>query len=230
MSIEFEIRDQEIVKAYASGLTIIEVGEQFNKSSSRVSQILKEQNYPTRSDKLDLTNQRFGRLLVLKEAKKKRKGFTYWLCKCDCGNEVIVKTNCLRNEHTKSCGCYRVDFAAEQFTTHGLSCGGKQSPEYKILHSAKRRAKKANLSFNLDISDIVIPECCPVFPEIKLKCNEGCVDFNSPTLDRIIPELGYIKGNVIIISHKANSIKNSATFEELRRVADWLELKVKLNR
>ena len=46
---------------------------------------------------------------------------------------------------------------------------------------------------------------------------------NSPSLDRIVPELGYIPSNVVVISYKANAIKRNATPQEIRRVADFYE-------
>ena len=69
-----------------------------------------------------------------------------------------------------------------------------------------------------------MPDCCPVLG-IKLernrdKCGPGP---GSPTLDRIVPSLGYVPGNVVVISHKANSIKSNATAAEIRAVADWLD-------
>lgn len=54
--------------------------------------------------KLDLTGQRYGRLMVLAPAENIG-GRTAWLCRCDCGQETIVKTYHLRSGHTKSCGC-----------------------------------------------------------------------------------------------------------------------------
>lgn len=58
---------------------------------------------------LDLTGQRFGKLTVLSKAEDYIQPCgqtrTAWLCKCDCGNTKIVTTNCLRGNHTKSCGC-----------------------------------------------------------------------------------------------------------------------------
>lgn len=53
---------------------------------------------------LDLTGERYGSLTVLKRAENQQNG-TAWLCKCDCGNEVIVYTKALRRGSTKSCGC-----------------------------------------------------------------------------------------------------------------------------
>lgn len=54
--------------------------------------------------KVDLSSQRFGRLTVLAPAENVG-GRTAWLCRCDCGKEVVVKTHHLRSGHTKSCGC-----------------------------------------------------------------------------------------------------------------------------
>ena len=55
---------------------------------------------------LDLTGQRYGRLTVLRRAEKVG-GKTAWVCRCDCGNETIVKTTCLRTGATTTCGCLR---------------------------------------------------------------------------------------------------------------------------
>ena len=56
--------------------------------------------------KLELTGQRYGRLVVLRQAENIGKR-TAWLCRCDCGNEVVVRTDRLRSGHTTSCGCKR---------------------------------------------------------------------------------------------------------------------------
>lgn len=55
-------------------------------------------------ERLDLTGQRFGMLTVLCPAEKIGVK-TAWVCRCDCGNESIVKTYRLRNGHTRTCGC-----------------------------------------------------------------------------------------------------------------------------
>ncbi len=54
--------------------------------------------------KLNLTGQRFGRLTVVGPAENVGER-TAWLCRCDCGQSVVVKTCRLRTGHTKSCGC-----------------------------------------------------------------------------------------------------------------------------
>lgn len=91
-----------------------------------------------------------------------------------------------------------------------------------ILRSAKHRAKVQNLPFNLELEDIVIPELCPVFGT-PLVCNagQGGAKHDSPSLDKIIPELGYVKGNVQIISNLANVMKHDATPEQLVAFGEW---------
>jgi len=89
--------------------------------------------------------------------------------------------------------------------------------------SAKIRASKHNIPFNLDFSDFPeIPKKCPVLG-IPLKFNSRSGPCgNSPTLDRIIPALGYVKGNIKIISHRANTIKSDATEAEILAVAKYV--------
>jgi hypothetical protein len=90
-----------------------------------------------------------------------------------------------------------------------------------FMHSsAKCRARKKGLEFNIDKEDIIIPELCPImgFP---LKSNTK-LQKDSPTLDRIIPELGYVKGNIWVISALANTMKQNATKEELKKFATWI--------
>lgn len=58
---------------------------------------------------IDLVDQKFGKLVVIKEAYRKKN--VYWRCLCDCGNETIVIGTGLRNGHTTSCGCSRIDGA-----------------------------------------------------------------------------------------------------------------------
>jgi hypothetical protein len=100
------------------------------------------------------------------------------------------------------------------------------SRERKMLTRVKWRAKMSDTPFNLELSDIKIPECCPILGiPLFIKCGRGGPGPNSPSLDRIKPELGYVKGNVEVISQKANVIKQNASSKELRLVADWVESK-----
>lgn len=64
----------------------------------------------------DLTNQRFGRLLVLKYHHSDKEGHTFWECQCDCGNKTIVRRDALLENKTVSCGCYHSENSSERFT------------------------------------------------------------------------------------------------------------------
>lgn len=87
--------------------------------------------------------------------------------------------------------------------------------EKYIYWRTKRRSEKEGHPFNLDLEDIIIPKYCPILG-IELDRYEGFDNFNVPSIDKIIPELGYIKGNIRIISKKANMMKLNANFEELK--------------
>ena len=92
----------------------------------------------------------------------------------------------------------------------------------RTLNSARHRAKKRGMEFNITVDDIIIPQVCPVLG-IKLQVNNGVAtrkNGDSPSLDRINNALGYIKGNVRVISARANHLKSDATIEEIRAVYD----------
>ena len=71
------------------------------------------------SRKIDLIGKRFGRLVVIREAGRKRKEVV-WECLCECGNTKIVNGYALRSGHTQSCGCYAIKRAKESNTKHGM--------------------------------------------------------------------------------------------------------------
>lgn len=80
---------------------------------------------------IDLTGKRFGRLVVLEQDFPKHGNTNArWKCKCDCGNVVTVRSTCLRNGTSQSCGCYRADYVRQKMTTHGKS----NSRLYHIWH------------------------------------------------------------------------------------------------
>jgi hypothetical protein len=62
---------------------------------------------------IDITGQRFGKLIVLEKAERPQ-GYTnkslYWLCQCDCGKQKIVSSSALHSGHVKSCGCLNHKF------------------------------------------------------------------------------------------------------------------------
>lgn len=79
-----------------------------------------QKDYFNRKFKVSLVGRRFNRLLVLKYYGSNSHKNALWECKCDCGNTVVVSSNCLMSGHSGSCGCY-VKFI------NGLKCGPKSS-------------------------------------------------------------------------------------------------------
>jgi len=102
----------------------------------------------------------------------------------------------------------------------------KENPERGLLKLAKQRCKKSGVKCTITQEDIVIPEFCPILG-IKLEFGDMKDRDSSPSLDRILPELGYVPGNVAVISYKANRIKNEGTAEQHRRIADWMDAQLK---
>jgi hypothetical protein len=96
----------------------------------------------------------------------------------------------------------------------------RRKPVNRMLNRARARAKKYGLDFNIEESDIVIPTHCPLLG-IELYIAEGrkTVKDNSASLDRIDPTKGYVKGNILVISNKANTMKSNATPQELLKLA-----------
>lgn len=88
-----------------------------------------------------------------------------------------------------------------------------------LFGRAKARALAKGVPFTITVADIVVPAMCPA---LGLPMVLGGDRENSPTLDRVIPALGYVPGNVRVISYRANRIKTDATIEELRGITAYL--------
>jgi hypothetical protein len=124
-------------------------------------------------------------------------------------------------EHVKN-------YREHKYEDYALHMGQERmnKPDRFLLSRAKSRAKKKGLEFNIDITDIDVPIICPILgiPIIKeyKKGTKGGPSPNSPSLDRIDNSKGYVKGNVRVISHKANTMKHNATSLDLIRFAEWV--------
>lgn len=175
-------------------------------------------------DLINLKGQRFGSLLVMRRAKNYRPKGTFWYCKCDCGKHSTVESWSLRHQ-TRSCGCGRkVSHFIHGRGRHG---GGRKSDQgYVMLHGAKHRAVAKGLDFNLDFKDVVIPALCPVLGIPLFRGKRGMAD-NCPSLDRVIPSKGYVKGNVRVISFRANRLKSDAEIWELEKVLRYMKREAK---
>ena len=182
---------------------------------------------------LDLVGQKYGRLTVISNAPTRRAvtGYThrYWLCLCECGTKKEISVGDLRSGNTNSCGCLLKETRSKNGrarATHGETHreGGKHGGtlRWNLWRAALERSRKSNLPFDLKLVDVVVPPYCPVLGIPIFKVG-GRQSDNSPSLDKLIPELGYVKGNVYVISFRANKLKGDATLEEMKAVVRYME-------
>lgn len=91
-----------------------------------------------------------------------------------------------------------------------------------MWNRAKASAKKHGWTFDLEPSDIIIPKTCPLLG-IVLERKPGVQADSTPSLDRIDSSFGYVRGNVWVISWRANNLKSNASLGELKRLVEGLE-------
>lgn len=97
----------------------------------------------------------------------------------------------------------------------------QDNPEKSLWLAAKRRAKKSGVPFTIEVSDIVIPETCPLLgiPIIRRTGQGHKGNPGAPSLDQICPGEGYTPDNIMVVSKRANAIKSDATPDELITIA-----------
>ena len=101
-------------------------------TEKQLTGLLLGRRYWSRTSKtLDLVGQRFGRLSVMNVEPRTGSGRAYLRCQCDCGNQIVVRSDGLRRGDNVSCGCKKVN----QLTTHGLT----KTPEHKVWCSMIER-------------------------------------------------------------------------------------------
>lgn len=137
---------------------------------------------------------RCGKEVTDKDLSRRDKNTLRKICKC-CTNKE-AKDRRLRNHDY-----YR---SQERIAERKLHC---QDRRKRMLKGARERAEIKGLQFDLVISDFTIPEFCPIL-NIPLDSRDRN---HAPSLDRIDNKKGYIKGNVRVISNKANTMKKDST-------------------
>lgn len=189
---------------------------------------------------IDLAGKRFGRWTALR-----RVGTTSppkWECLCDCGTVRVVRGDILRDGTSQSCGC----LSAERFRRIGRQQVGDRNPRriwsrklaggdlLPIGHpwvsraeGIKARCANGDIEFGFDTAaecaiylNSITPERCPVFG-FAFEGGSGGFIPTAPSADRIDPAKGYVRGNIQIISMKANAMKANASSDELVMFAEW---------
>jgi len=185
---------------------------------------------------VDLRGKRFSRLTVLNKARTRSKnGNILWTCLCECGNKIRVRSASLKNGNTKSCGCLKINnlrgennYQAQrmiaQCGTWIPSTDDWSMRATRIMSSARRGNIPLGFKnvgeFVLYLREIA-PKKCPVFGK-KLITGEGQSHDWSPSVDKIIPSKGYVRGNIQIISYLANKMKQDASPKQLKQFAQWI--------
>jgi len=90
-----------------------------------------------------------------------------------------------------------------------------------LITQTRLRAKRLGLPFDLTEADIVIPAVCPVLGIPLAAGTWGDTDA-SPSLDRFTPGLGYVRGNVAVISNRANRMKADGSLAEHEALVRWM--------
>ena len=98
----------------------------------------------------------------------------------------------------------------------------RYTPEIMMWRNAKARAAKKGVPFSIGHEDVVITNLCPVC-EREMKTGGKGGGPCSPSLDRVIPKKGYVKGNVKVICKSCNSVKSDATVEQLKSLVEYIE-------
>ena len=157
---------------------------------------------------------RYHRLTVIKEAGRNKDNNALWECQCDCGNTVFVSGSSLRNGHTKSCGCQRIDSARVKWTMPGET-------SFKSLYGIYKRgsAERRNLEFTLTIDqfrEIIAQNCfycgCPPSNSHYRTRGNGAYSYNG--IDRVDNNKGYILENVVPCCKRCNYMKREMGQED----------------
>lgn len=163
---------------------------------------------------LNLVGLVFGRLRVIERGDRPDNGGPRrWRCLCSCGAIKDVRASSLWRGNAQSCGC----LAKEKSKAWQRQKRGEDTPEKTMLRAAKGRARKHGFEFGISEKDIAIPRVCPV---LGIEMDRRTPD-HAPSLDRVDTLRGYVPGNVMVISARANRIKSDGLPHELAAIAAY---------
>lgn len=97
----------------------------------------------------------------------------------------------------------------------------RRNPAKALYTSCRKRAKKTGIAFDIEETDIIIPKLCPILEVPLVYC--GPDKANWPTVDRIDNTKGYLKGNISVISYRANSLKSDALVWQIENLLAYMK-------
>lgn len=140
----------------------------------------------------------------------------HWCNKC---KSWKLKTDFNFRRDGKSRNCKKCEDQYRRANMHKINEYAKKHRRKNIaktmFYAATSRARQSGIQINIELEDVIIPNYCPV---LGIQISTNGHKNNGPSLDRIFPELGYTKGNVRVISWRANWIKNNSTIEEIEKL------------
>ena len=180
---------------------------------------------------IDLTGQRFGRLVVVSMADRRPGDPVKWMCRCDCGNTKTVDGVLLRQGETRSCGCLHRELVRERMTTHGT----KHPRLHRVWAGMLNRTRNPNASNYKYYGGRGICVCedwldYASFEEWALASgyNESS-EYGKCTLDRIDDNGNYSPENCrwvdqFVQANNQRSNKNIAIGEEIHTMKEWSQI------
>ncbi len=149
---------------------------------------------------IDLTNKKFGKLTVISRAANDKWAQTMFLCQCDCGQSITVRSSCLKNKNTQSCGC----MAKNNNLQHGHRKDRKMTAIYNSWRSIVQRCTNHEHNQYKDYGGRGITVC-----ERWLKFQNFLEDMGEPppkhSINRIENNEGYCPNNCEWITTKENN-------------------------
>lgn len=100
----------------------------------------------------------------------------------------------------------------------------KENPQQYLWYVARTRARQKKIDFTIAVEDVIIPDKCPIL-DIPLVKGDGYLP-NAMSLDRVNNDLGYIPGNIRVISRKANLLKSSLTLDVLEKLIQYIKSEI----
>jgi hypothetical protein len=168
---------------------------------------------------LDLTNQKFNKLTVIRLLKSVKYGNTkkrVWECKCDCGNITKINTSPLVRGIIKTCGCSFKDVSRNNSVNSRHKVAKKDAPLNSIYASYRSNAKSRNYVFELNKEEfkILINSNCFYCGQEPLNIfNKTYYNLIYNGIDRIDNEVGYTTNNTVACCKMCNISKNNHTTE-----------------
>lgn len=192
------------------------------------NQVLAEPNMGYRAPLKDLTGQRFGKLTVVERAANREKK-TMWVCRCDCGETIIVYSTHLLQSNSRSCGC---GHPRREKVYNWKGCGDITGNIWDGIKGVSKRTKRSYR--RLLTFEITIEYVWDLFLQQNRKCALSSVDLQfsktsvrketTASLDRIDSKQGYVVGNVQWVHKDINRMKNVYSqdyfIEMCRKVAE----------